>query len=105
MSTKHATAESSTDPRSRYVPLGTDAQGAHHTYHTRTETVLVVEGSRVVYRQSVDNEAGVDGWVEHITDVRGWSDRRYGTRSMGAWLANVIPDLEGADEVDLGGER
>ena len=79
MSTQTPTQNEGTDPRPRYVLIGTDSRGAHHCYRTADETILVIEGNRVIERLDIDGRS-VDGYVRFVRDEvdgRNWVDRNY----------------------------
>lgn len=88
MSKNTTDAQESTDPRPRYVPLGTDGAGAHHVYATRTETVHVVADGGRVYRQDV-TACGPGAWMTHVADRRGWATVRYAGDAGGALAAST----------------
>lgn len=62
------------NPRPRYILAGTDVDGADHVYRTVDETVFVIADAEIVWRQDVSVH-GVNDWLAHITERRGWSER------------------------------
>lgn len=65
------------DPRSRNLFLGIDADGAHHIYQTRFDRVVVVDpDSGIVHVQDL-GEKDVDDWMVHVEDDRQWDVVNY----------------------------
>ena len=77
--------DTGTDPRPAYIDIGTDTEGAHHVYHTRRERVIVIQDSERERVQDLGRR-DVHDWMDHVTDVRGWSSRSM-YRSFGESLA------------------
>ena len=77
ITTDDRTALEHHDPRDDTLLVGVDADGCHHVLKTeqRTDTLLVVEGADVVWRE---NDVDADEWVDHIAGRREWADRRLG---------------------------
>jgi hypothetical protein len=90
--------EKHSDPRPRYVLLGTDSQGADHVYYTRRERVVVIADGRVEWVQPLDG-ASVADWVDHIDDVRDWADCRYGVDRQYAELGERVRAARRREEV------
>jgi hypothetical protein len=65
------------DPRDDTLLVGIDTDSCHHVLKTEqaTDTLLVVEGTDVVWRQ--DN-VDADKWADHIAERRQWDSRRLG---------------------------
>jgi hypothetical protein len=89
-------AERGTDPRPRHILLGRDAEGAHHVYATRADTVTVVDparGERHVV-ESLDGDPLGD-WMAYVEARRGWADRRYYDDAMKALVADLADATNG----------
>jgi uncharacterized protein YktB (UPF0637 family) len=72
-----AEQESNVPVRPRYINLGTDSEGAVHTYRTADETVIVVaDGGRKHVADVADRP--VDDWMAFVRQERGWADEQYG---------------------------
>ena len=83
MSQSHSTGQKTSGTnrngvRPKYINLGTDGDGATHTYRTTDETVHAVAADGT--REHVEQLAGasVDDWMAFVADKRGWADRQYG---------------------------
>lgn len=98
MSTYETTPQNDTactDPRPRYVPLGTDTAGAHHVYRTADETILVVADGRVTHRLDLGSRS-VDDYVRFVREetAREWADRRYLLPGeFGEWIARNVRQI------------
>ncbi|WP_435346047.1 hypothetical protein [Haloarchaeobius sp. HRN-SO-5] len=58
-------------------------------YRTPDETVFVITPTGdVEFRQSVQNR-GVDAWMEHTREARGWTSQEYYTTLGRALAANI----------------
>jgi len=76
--------------RPRYIDLGTDAEGAVHTYRTTDETIHVVQDDQ--YEVVELSGRPVEDWMDWTERERGWADARYGGS-----LVNMLTDaLEGS---------
>jgi hypothetical protein len=64
--------------RPKYIPLGTDADGATHTYRTTDRAVIAVADGAREHVESLPSSASLDDWMDFVADKRGWADRRYG---------------------------
>jgi len=75
--------------RPRYIDLGTDTEGAVHTYRTSDETIHVVEdGQHEVVELS---GRPVEDWMDWTERERGWAQARYG----GGLVEQLADALEG----------
>lgn len=89
MSTNATTANQANDSRVRpkYIFLGVDANGSHHVAYTPSETIRIVhpDGSRATKVLTDPNcpVDGIDEYVEFISDLGGWEDRRYNRDLIG----------------------
>lgn len=77
MSTKASDPQKRTDPRPKYLYLGTDAEGGAHYYDTRNDRVHVARGPDREHVQVLDDQS-VDDWMAHVEETRGWAERHYG---------------------------
>jgi len=62
--------------RPRYLDLGTDAEGAVHTYRTTDETIHVVQDDQ--YEVVELSGRPVEDWMDWTERERGWAHARYG---------------------------
>jgi hypothetical protein len=64
--------------RPKYIALGTDADGATHTYRTTDRAVIAVaDGTRELV-ETLAPGTDLDDWMDFVADQRGWADRQYG---------------------------
>jgi hypothetical protein len=79
MLTKNSAADKSSGTELLSGPvhnyLGRDADGDHHHWNRRTDTVTVIShtGSRTYQYTETD----VSRWVRYVADRRGWDDLRF----------------------------
>jgi len=81
------------DARDNYVPLGTDAEGRHHTYRTLDESIHVIDGTERVHREDIATRS-VDEWMAFVEGRVGWDRRRYGV-GIGGMIERVADAVEG----------
>jgi len=74
----HDTDATRTDPRPDYIPLGVDADGAHHVWDRTTDTIHIVHDDGSRGRRLLGGNS-VDDWMDAVADARGWATRRYGS--------------------------
>jgi len=78
--------------RPKYLALGTDGEGASHTYRTTDRTVIVVaDGGREIQR-ALDAETDVDDWMDFVAARRGWERKQYGV----GLVEMLVDALEGS---------
>lgn len=87
--TAHST-EKASNVRPKYIRLGIDQLGGTHLYRTVDETVFAFDSAgRIEYRFDVEG-IDVGDYVAHVTDGRGWSDRKFGRDAFLDRLAEAI---------------
>lgn len=76
--------------RPKYIDLGTDTEGAVHSYRTTDDTVFVVRDGDVAHREQLSPPATtVDDWMAHSERLAGWQERRYG-RTLTEMLTDAV---------------
>lgn len=77
--------------RPRYLLIGADEEGCDHLYRTSDETILVINGTELVWRQDITNRSVTD-WVDFIEQKRGWEDRQLFRSFYEAFAEKFIPE-------------
>jgi len=88
MATNATPTQERTAVRPTYFDLGTDTEGAHHTYCTLTDEVHVVQDGAREIVQELDGR-DIDDWMDYVQQERGWSRKLYGV-SLGEVLVDGL---------------